>query len=79
MFLFIDISKVTFVCVYKFSFCFFFLTGYEKMENRDNDFFKAQMENRSDMGSSTPQDPHESDEVSSNPANETNDECNDAS
>ncbi|KHN08013.1 hypothetical protein glysoja_048758 [Glycine soja] len=55
------------------------VTGSEKMGNGDNDFFKTKMENRSDMGSSTPQDPHGSDEVSSNSANETNDECNDAS
>ena len=79
MWLLIDISNVTFACVYKFSFCFFFLTGSEKVGNGDNDFFKTKMENRSDMGSSTPQDPHGSDDVSSNPANETNDECNDAS
>ncbi|KAG5008545.1 hypothetical protein JHK85_027087 [Glycine max] len=55
------------------------VTGSEKVGNGDNDFFKTKMENRSDMGSSTPQDPHGSDEVSSNSANETNDECNDAS
>ncbi|KAG4972763.1 hypothetical protein JHK87_029584 [Glycine soja] len=32
-----------------------------------------------DVGSSTPQDPHGSDDVSSSPANETNNECSDAS
>jgi len=49
------------------------------MENGDNDFIKTKMGNKSDMGSSTPQDSHGSDDVSSNPANETNDECSDAS
>jgi len=49
------------------------------MGNGDNDFIHTKMGNRSDMGSSTPQDPRGSDDVSSNPANETNDECSDAS
>ncbi|CAJ1925586.1 unnamed protein product [Sphenostylis stenocarpa] len=54
--------------------------GSEKMGNGDNDFIHTKMGNRSDMGSSTPQDPRGSDDVSSNPANnETNDECSDAS
>ncbi|XP_020221556.1 uncharacterized protein LOC109804181 [Cajanus cajan] len=53
-------------------------TGSEKMENGDNYFIETKMGNRSDMGS-TPQDPHGSDDVSSNPANESNDECSDAS
>ncbi|KAG4386220.1 hypothetical protein AAZX31_11G005900 [Glycine max] len=54
-------------------------TGSEKMENEDDDFIKTKMESRSDVGSSTPQDPHGSDDVSSSPANETNNECSDAS
>ena len=49
------------------------------MENGDNDFIKTKMGNKSDMGSSTPQDSHGSDDVSSSPANETNNECSDAS
>jgi len=49
------------------------------MGNGGNDFTPMKMENRSDMGSLTPQDAHGSDDVSSNPANETNDECSDAS
>ncbi|KAL2349489.1 hypothetical protein Fmac_003489 [Flemingia macrophylla] len=53
--------------------------GSEKIENEDDDFIKSKMGNRSDMGSSTPQDPHGSDDVSSNPTNESNDECSDAS
>ncbi|KAL9327926.1 hypothetical protein ACSQ67_002929 [Phaseolus vulgaris] len=53
--------------------------GSEKMGNGGNDFTPMKMENRSDMGSLTPQDAHGSDDVSSNPANETNDECSDAS
>ncbi|KAH1267797.1 Increased DNA methylation 1 [Glycine max] len=53
--------------------------GSEKMENGNNDFIKTKMGNRSDMGFSTPQGPRGSDDVSSNPANETNDECSDAS
>ncbi|TKY71176.1 Increased DNA methylation 1 [Spatholobus suberectus] len=53
--------------------------GSEKMENGDNDFIMTKMGNRSDVGSSTPQDPHGNDDVSSNPANEMNDECSDAS
>ncbi|KAK7405904.1 hypothetical protein VNO78_07516 [Psophocarpus tetragonolobus] len=51
----------------------------EKMGNGDDDCIKTKMENRSDMGSSTPQDPHGSDDVSSNLANDANDECSDAS
>ncbi|KAK7405902.1 hypothetical protein VNO78_07514 [Psophocarpus tetragonolobus] len=54
--------------------------GSEKMGNGDNDLIKTKMENRSTyMGSPTSQDPHGSDDVSSNPAIETNDECSDAS
>ncbi|KAH1164442.1 hypothetical protein AAZX31_01G223500 [Glycine max] len=53
--------------------------GSEKLENGDNDFIKTKMENKSDMGSSTPQDPHGSDDISSSLANEMNDECSDAS
>ncbi|KAK7308058.1 hypothetical protein VNO77_41649 [Canavalia gladiata] len=53
--------------------------GSEKMGNGDSGLIKTKMENRSDMCSSTPQDPHESDDASSNPANEMNDECSDAS
>ncbi|XP_020220260.1 uncharacterized protein LOC109803205 [Cajanus cajan] len=52
-------------------------TGSEKMENGGNDLTKTG--NRSDLGSSTPQDPHGSDDVSSNPTNESNDECSYAS
>nr|KYP61788.1 Chromodomain-helicase-DNA-binding protein 4 [Cajanus cajan] len=51
--------------------------GSEKMENGGNDLTKTG--NRSDLGSSTPQDPHGSDDVSSNPTNESNDECSYAS
>jgi len=49
------------------------------MGNGGNDFTHTKMGNRSDIGSLTPQDAHGSDDVSSNPANETNDECSDAS
>ncbi|KAL2349490.1 hypothetical protein Fmac_003490 [Flemingia macrophylla] len=53
-------------------------TGSEKVENGDNDFSETKMGNRSDMGS-TPQDPHGSDDVSSNRVNESNDECSNTS
>ncbi|XP_047174002.1 uncharacterized protein LOC124841721 [Vigna umbellata] len=53
--------------------------GSEKIGHEDDDFIHTKMGNRSDMGSSTPQDPRGSDDVSSNPVNETNDECSDAS
>jgi len=49
------------------------------MGHGDTDFIHTKMGNRSDMGSSTPQDPRGSDDVSSNPVNDTNDECSDAS
>ncbi|XP_014520790.1 uncharacterized protein LOC106777642 [Vigna radiata var. radiata] len=53
--------------------------GSEKIGHGDDEFIHTKMGNRSDMGSSTPQDPRGSDDVSSNPVNETNDECSDAS
>lgn len=49
------------------------------MGNGGNDFIHTKMGNGSDMGSLTQQNPHGSDDDSSNPANETNDECSDAS
>ncbi|KAJ1384349.1 Zinc finger, PHD-type [Sesbania bispinosa] len=53
--------------------------GLEKLKNGDNVFIKTKLANKSDMDSSTLQDSHGSDDASSNPANEMNDECSDAS
>ncbi|XP_027360435.1 uncharacterized protein LOC113868762 isoform X2 [Abrus precatorius] len=53
--------------------------GSEKMGSGDTGFIKTKKGNRSDMGSSTPLDSHGSDDASSNPANEMNDEHSDAS
>ncbi|XP_061354466.1 increased DNA methylation 1 [Gastrolobium bilobum] len=53
--------------------------GFTKMGNGDNVFIETKMANRSQMDSSTLLDPHGSDDASSNPANEMNEDCSDAS
>ncbi|XP_061338639.1 uncharacterized protein LOC133285438 isoform X2 [Gastrolobium bilobum] len=49
--------------------------GAEKIENGDEVLIKPNMANRLDMDSSALQDPRGSDDASSNPANEINNEC----
>ncbi|XP_027363022.1 increased DNA methylation 1-like [Abrus precatorius] len=55
------------------------LEGAEKIENGDEDFIKPNTANRLDVDASDLQDPHGSEDASSDPANEMNNECSDAS
>ncbi|TKY51158.1 Increased DNA methylation 1 [Spatholobus suberectus] len=55
------------------------LEGADKIENGDEVSIKPNMANRLDMDSSALQDPHGSDDTSSNRPNEMNNECSDAS